>query len=186
MDERHRRALASQRLSWVMKAPSCWAVLAAAILGCAARKPAEPRSRFVGEPISLSAPDLTGREVDVGAAQGKVRVVDFWATWCEPCKEALPLLDGLAREFERRGLSVYGISVDEDQAQIVEFLRKAPVSFPVLWDKGAVRVQRFDVKYMPVTLIVDRHGLIRHVHQGWDEARAGKERMEVEALLEER
>jgi cytochrome c biogenesis protein CcmG, thiol:disulfide interchange protein DsbE len=145
----------------------------------------ERMSSHVGQRLQLSAPDLEGREVDVGAAQGKVRVVDFWATWCEPCKEAMPVLDAMARDLGSRGLDVYGISIDEDRSQIAEYLARTPVAFPVLWDKGAVRVSRFDVSYMPVTLVVDRRGVIRYVHQGWDPARARQQRKQVENLLQE-
>ncbi len=153
--------------------------------GCAAARPPPPSARHVGKPLALSAPDLHGLLVDVGGDQGRVRVVDFWATWCEPCKDALPALDALSRELGPRGLSVYGISIDEDRAQIVDYLAKLPVGFPMLWDKGGERVQRFDVVYMPVTLVVDRRGIVRHVHQGWTAGRAAVERQEVEALLAE-
>ncbi|OFX19807.1 MAG: hypothetical protein A2V77_03150 [Anaeromyxobacter sp. RBG_16_69_14] len=167
-------------------------LLALLAVGCAAAELPERRSsetdrpsRNAGKPLVLSAPDLNGREVDVGAEMGKVRVVDFWATWCEPCKEAMPELDAMARELGPRGLNVYGVSIDEDRAQILQYLKKAPVSFPVLWDKGAVQVSRFDVVYMPVTLLVDRRGIVRYVHQGWDAGRSQRQRAEVEALLAE-
>ncbi len=166
-------------------------LLALVAAGCAApgrseRGSGEERSsRNAGTPLVLSAPDLDGRQVDVGAETGRVRVVDFWATWCVPCKDALPVLDAMARELGSRGLSVYGVSIDEDRSQILRFLQKTPVSFRVLWDKGAVQVSRFDVTYMPVTLVVDRRGIIRHVYQGWDEGRVLRERREVEALLAE-
>jgi len=146
---------------------------------------AERGSSSTGKPLVLSAPDLEGRVVDVGAERGKVRVVDFWATWCEPCTDAMPVLDAMARELGPRGLAVYGISIDEDRTKILEFLKKSPVSFPVLWDRGAAEVSRFDVSYMPVTLVVDRKGIIRHVHQGWDEVRSRRQRLEVEVLLAE-
>ena len=166
-----------------MRRSGPWVMLA--LLACAAPRAIDRPSSKVGTRLELSAPDLSGREVDIGADQGKVRVVDFWATWCEPCKEAMPILDALARDLGPRGVAVYGVSIDEDRAQIMQFLERTPVSFPILWDKGAVRVQRFDVNYMPVTLIVDRAGTIRHVHQGWDASRPRVERAEVEALLAE-
>ena len=162
-----------------------WIAIASVALACAASHPVQRGSAAVGQALELSAPDLQGRTVDVGADQGKVRVVDFWATWCEPCKEAMPSLEALLRDLGPRGLAVYGISIDEDRAQIAAFLAQRPVSFPVLWDQGAERVQRFDVTHMPVTLVVDRRGVIRHVHQGWDRAAARREREEVEALLAE-
>ncbi len=157
----------------------------AGALACAGARPVRRGSAAVGQPIELSAPDLGGRMVDVAADAGKVRVVDFWATWCEPCKDAMPTLDLLARELGPRGVAVYGVSIDEDPAQISAFLAEHPVSFPILWDRGAERVQRFDVTHMPVTLIVDRQGVIRHVHQGWDRAAARRQREEVEALVAE-
>ena len=160
-------------------------VLAAVTIlaACAGPRALQQPSATVGKQLDLVAPDLQGRDVDIGAEQGKVRVVDFWATWCEPCREAMPVLDATARELGSRGLSVYGISIDEDPAQIAKFLERTPVTFPILWDKGAVRVQRFDVRVMPVTLIVDRAGVIRFVHQGWERSRAAEERRQIEALL---
>jgi cytochrome c biogenesis protein CcmG, thiol:disulfide interchange protein DsbE len=155
------------------------------LAACASSRPAERPSSAVGQPLVLSAPDLEGREVDVAADVGRVRVVDFWATWCEPCKEAMPVLDALSRELGPRGLSVYGVSIDEDRAQVADFLARGPVGFTILWDEGAVRVSRLDVRYMPVTLIVDRRGVIRHVHQGWDAAKARQQRRQIEALLAE-
>ncbi len=156
------------------------AVVVLLAVACAAPKPPPPARR-----LELAAPDLTGREVDVGAEQGKIRVVDFWATWCEPCKDAMPALEALSRDLAPRGVAVYGISVDEDPALIARFLEQTPVTFPILWDKGGARVQRYDAKFLPVTLIVDRAGAIRHVHQGWDASRPAVERREVEALLRE-
>ena len=153
--------------------------------GCAARRASEAKSSDVGRPLTLSAPDLGGAEIDVGAQQGRVRIVDFWATWCEPCKEALPALDALARDFAPRGLAVYAVSIDEDREQITRFLAERPAAFTVLWDHGAVRVSRYHVTYMPITLLVDRAGVIRHVHQGWEHGQAERERREVEALLAE-
>lgn len=162
--------------------------LAAFALGaCAtAGRPARV-SPHVGRPLELSAPGLDGKTVDVAAEQGKVRVVDFWATWCEPCKEELPALELLARQHAGRGLAVYGVSFDEDREQIPGFLSRLGVTFPILWDRGGeLFSERYGVSRLPTTLIVDRRGVIRFVHEGWSESRAAEQRREIELLLEER
>lgn len=161
--------------------------LAASVLaGCAPSRTVRRGSSQVGQRLELSAPDLAGREVDVGGHRGVVRVVDFWASWCEPCREAMPQLDALARELGPQGLAVYAVSFDEDHEQIVRFLRETPVGFPVLWDKGGDRyAARYEVNRLPTTLIVDRHGVVRRVLDGWSDAKVREARREVERLLAE-
>ncbi len=163
-------------------------VLAALALGaCATAGPGGRHAAQVGKRLALTAPDLDGELVDVAADRGKVRVVDFWATWCEPCREELPALDALAHELGGRGLSVYGVSFDEDAAQIPAFLAQVPVRFRILWDRGGDQLSsRFDVARLPTTLIVDRRGIVRFVHEGWSETRAAEQRRQIELLLEER
>jgi thiol-disulfide isomerase/thioredoxin len=124
--------------------------------------------------------------VDVAADQGKVRIVDFWATWCEPCRDELPALDALWRQQSARGLSVYAVSFDDDRSLIPPFLREVPVGFPVLWDRGGdTLAARFEVTRLPTTLVVDRRGVVRFVHQGWTEEQAKEQRRQVEQLLQE-
>ncbi len=164
------------------------AVLAAllALAACAVPRPLPRAASRIGQPIELVAKDLQGREVDVAADAGVVRVVDFWATWCEPCREQLPALERMRRELGPRGLSVYAVSFDEDPAQIPRFLEGTPVGFRVLWDRGgAAWAARYDLYRLPTTLVVDRRGIIRFAYEGFDEAGAGEERRQVETLIEE-
>ncbi len=140
----------------------------------------------VGHPIALQARDLSGREVDVAADRGRVRVIDLWATWCEPCRDELPDLDRLSRELGGRGLSVYAVSFDEDRSEIPAFLHEIPVGFPVLWEQGGGSVAAaFQVKGLPTTILVDRQGVVRFIHEGYDERIAAAERREIEELLAE-
>jgi thiol-disulfide isomerase/thioredoxin len=140
----------------------------------------------VGSPADVVAPDLAGREVRVADAAGTVRVVDFWASWCEPCREQLPFLDDLARAHGARGLRVYAVAFDEERAQVEAFLSATPVSFPVLWDQGGARhSELFGVRRLPTTLLVDRAGTVRSVHLGFDAAEGERLRAEVERLLSE-
>ncbi len=158
----------------------------AALGACAANRSLPRAATFVGRPVQLAAPDLQGREVDVAAEAGTVRVVDFWATWCEPCRRQFPALERLRRELGPRGLTVYAVSFDEDPAQIPRFLEATPVGFRVLWDRGGARwASHYDLQRLPTILVVDRAGIIRFVHEGFDEAGGLEERQEVEALIGE-
>jgi len=164
--------------------PFALAVLVLA--ACATGRPTLVASPLVGRPLELAAPELGGREVRLGDAQGKVRVVDFWATWCDPCREQLPALERLARSHQAEGLRVYAVSVDEDRAQVEAFLADAPLGLTVLWDKGGARhTERLDVQRLPTTLVVDRAGLVRYVHQGYDRSNEEALAREVQRLLAE-
>lgn len=122
----------------------------------------------------------------MGEADGRVRVIDFWASWCDPCRHQLPLLDRLAREHGPRGLAVYGVAFDEDRAMVEAFLADTPVSFPILWDRGGERLATpFAISRLPTTLLVDRGGRVRSVHLGYDVAEGAKLEEEVRALLAE-
>ncbi len=161
-------------------------VLAMTLTACAGHRPSVGAAARIGRPVQLTAPDRAGKSVDVAADSGRVRVVDFWASWCEPCREEMPTLDALAREQGARGLSVYAVSFDEDPAQVSAFLQQVPVSFPVLWDKGGEKYSSpYAVERLPTTLIVDRKGIIRFVHQGYDGSSAAETRRQVEQLLGE-
>ncbi len=162
------------------------AFLLALGLACAAAKPPARTPALLGRPMELALSDISGRRVDVAADEGKVRIVDFWATWCEPCREALPFLDALGREQAARGLAVYAVTVDEDLAQIRAFLREVPLSLPVLWDKGGVRyAEAFEIQRLPTTYVIDRKGIVRFVHEEYDEGIARQTREQVERLLTE-
>jgi cytochrome c biogenesis protein CcmG, thiol:disulfide interchange protein DsbE len=153
------------------------ALLAAA---CAGPRPAWRASPLVGSPVEIDARDLEGREVRVAAGTGKVRIVDFWATWCAPCRDQLPFLDRLAQDYGGSGLEVYGVSFDEDRAALERFLDETPVSFTVLWDQGGAALsERLAVTRLPTTLLVDRQGIVREVRLGY----AVREEPDIEAAV---
>jgi len=168
------------------------ALLALAVLSVACagpRRPAarvQPSSPLVGKPADIAGTDLAGLEVRISDAAGKVRVVDFWATWCEPCVEQLPLLDRLQRELGVSGLAVFAVAVDEEREAVQAFLARVPVTFPVLFDpSGEAVAQRLEITRLPTTLVLDRMGVVRDVHMGY--AAPDGERLErlVRELLAE-
>jgi thiol-disulfide isomerase/thioredoxin len=162
--------------------------IAACILlaACAGPRPPWRSSPLVGKSVEISAPDLSGRTIKVGDDQGMVRIVDFFATWCEPCREQFLFLDRLARDHGSKGLSVFGVAFDEDRAALEAFCAAMDVSFPVMWDKGGgALAERLDVTRLPTTLVVDRKGVVRFVHLGFERAEEPRIEGEVAQLLAE-
>jgi cytochrome c biogenesis protein CcmG, thiol:disulfide interchange protein DsbE len=127
--------------------------------------------------------DTRGNRVDLNSLKGKVVIVDFWASWCGPCKQEMPILEKLYKKYKDRGLVVVGVSVDQDLANVKTFLKTMPVSFPIAHDGGHEVANRFKPPKMPSSYIVDRNGVVRHVHGGYRDGDAAKFEAEVTALL---
>lgn len=175
-------------------------LLAAALLaaGCttAAPKPAPPPAANawspwgsgtqgpIGQPLELALPGLHGGTTDLASRKGKVLLVDFWATWCEPCHEAGRAYDKLREQLGPRGLEVYGVSVDEDRAQVESFIRTEKVGYPILLDPAAeLGGPKFGISNIPSVVVVDREGVIRFLHAGYDAETLDAVKTELESLL---
>jgi thiol-disulfide isomerase/thioredoxin len=129
----------------------------------------------------------SGETYKLAAHRGQVVLIDVWATWCEPCRDALPLYQDLATEFGPRGLEVVTINVDADAAPIAPFLKEAKVNLPVLRDPDAHFVEpNLKVKMMPTTFLIDKKGTVRFVHEGFDEGQLSTWLAEIESLLGEK
>ncbi len=162
------------------------APLVLAVAGCAASREGLRSSPLVGQSVDIAAPDLSGREVRLAEGHAKVRVVDFWATWCDPCREQLPFLDRLSSEYGPKGLSVTGVAFDEDRAAVERFLEHTPVTFQILWDKGGdALAEKLQVTRLPTTLVIDRRGVVRDVHLGFDHGEEPAIEASVRRLLAE-
>jgi thiol-disulfide isomerase/thioredoxin len=122
----------------------------------------------------------------IASERGKVVLLDVWATWCEPCRDSLPLYHDLAREFGPKGLKVYAMNVDADATQIPRFLEETKVTLPVLLDPNAKLAEaKLKVRMMPTAFLVDRKGVVRYVHEGFSEEFLQKYMTEIEGLLAE-
>ncbi|HSN13516.1 MAG TPA: TlpA disulfide reductase family protein [Anaeromyxobacteraceae bacterium] len=161
--------------------------LALVLAACAGPRTYWKASPLVGKPLEVTALDQEGRPVRLDAGRGQVLMVDFFATWCDPCREQLPFLDRLSTALGPRGLAVSAVAFDEDRSVVDAFVRQVAVGFPVLWDKGgATLADRFEVTRLPTTLLVGRDGIVRSVHLGYERADEPLLRAEVEKLLAER
>src|SRR5262245_28515817 len=127
--------------------------------------------------------DLSGNAVSLASLKGKVVIVDFWATWCGPCKESMPVLEKLHKKYGSQGLVVVGVSVDEEAANVGPFIKKMKVSFPIVHDASHKVADRFKPPKMPSSYVIDRKGIVRHVHEGFHAKDSAAFESQVKALL---
>lgn len=117
----------------------------------------------------MSLPDLStfGLTGALPSIKGKVVYLDFWASWCAPCKASFPVINGWHQQLSSKGLVVLGVNVDDEAAAMQAFLAKNTVAFPVVRDAAHKLVSTANVQTMPTSFIIDRKGVIRHVHNGF-------------------
>jgi len=145
---------------------------------------AEAEHELLGAPAPTFELDTVAGEgsVSTSAYSGQVVIVDFWATWCEPCKESFPFYQELMTEHPGK-VVVLGVSVDDEPAGITGFVSETGVSFPVGWDEGQSVSQRYRPPTMPTSYVVDTNGIVRFVHGGFRSGDADAIRSEVGSLL---
>lgn len=117
---------------------------------------------------------------------GKIVVVDFWATWCPPCLQSIPFFSRLKAQFPSETFEMISINVDEDQSALSEFLAKRPISYPVFLDPTGDCAKTWALKAMPSTYVIDKQGRISKVHLGFREQDQEEIVREIEQLLNPR
>ena len=137
-----------------------------------------------------SAPDFVlkssaGNNLRLSEYRGDVVMINFWATWCGPCRQEMPLLDDLYSRYERVGFTLLGVNIDDDSRRAMKMIEELGVNFPVLFDDGKDVSKLYAVEAMPVTVLVDREGTVRHVHHGYKPGYEEKYLTEIRSLLRE-
>jgi thiol-disulfide isomerase/thioredoxin len=134
-------------------------------------------------------PDLTSFELEgklPDELKGQVILLDFWASWCAPCRSSFPVMEALSKEYAGQGLTVIAISVDERRANMRTFVEGAKISFTVVGDSRHKLVAAADIRTMPTSFLIDRAGKIRFVHAGFEVDKTKREYVkEIEQLLRE-
>jgi len=136
-------------------------------------------------PTLSMAPLEGGAPVTLGGLKGSVVYVDFWASWCVPCRLSMPALEDLYKRNKSRGFAVVGVNKDASVADARRFLAKLPVSFTLVQDGADAAARGFDVKAMPSGYLVDRKGLVRQVHRGFTAETGATLEKEIDSLLKE-
>jgi peroxiredoxin len=140
---------------------------------------------LIGNPApDFSASSVNGKgKASVRASSGKVLIVDFWATWCDPCKKSFPKLQGLYAKLKPSGMDLIAISEDDENSGIQEFGNNYGAKFPLVWDDGKKIAGKWVPKSMPTTFIVDKSGVVRFVHFGYHDGEELEIEKEVKSLL---
>jgi thiol-disulfide isomerase/thioredoxin len=128
--------------------------------------------------------DLGGRPFTLASLRGRVALVDFWASWCGPCRKSFPALDKLHGTYGPRGLAVVGVALDEEREAVTRFLDAVPVGFQIAWDGSGQLARQYRIVSMPTTLLLDREG--REVARFEGGGRMAQEEAALGALLEGR
>jgi cytochrome c biogenesis protein CcmG, thiol:disulfide interchange protein DsbE len=114
---------------------------------------------------------------------GKVTLVDFWATWCEPCKKSFPKYQELYVKYKASGLEIVAVSVDDEQDGIADFTKNFGAKFPVGWDDGKKIAEKWRPEGMPTAFVIDKEGVVRHVHKGYHDGEEKEIEKEIKDLL---
>jgi len=122
--------------------------------------------------VSGPAPDFTlksrsGENIKLSELRGDVVMINFWASWCAPCRQEMPLLEDIYEKYGDLGFTLLGVNVEEDSAPALDLLRQIPVSFPILFDNANKVSKLYKVVAMPSTVLVDRDGNMRYLHRGY-------------------
>ena len=136
-------------------------------------------------PPPIGLPDLQGEQVDLAELKGKVVVVDFWASWCGPCKEEMPVLEALHEKYSEQGLVIVGINIDNSRKKMEKFLEANPVTFRIVHDPKITIPQRYEPSTMPTSYFIGRDGKLRYVHEGFRKRDAEAIEVKVKTLLAE-
>ncbi len=141
-------------------------------------------------PLKGAASDFTlksnqGKNLRLEDFRGQVVMLNFWASWCGPCRQEMPLMDEIYKKYSDLGFTILAVNVDEDTADADRFLKAVPVSFPVLYDSDSKISELYNVDAMPTTVMIDRDGNKRFLHRGYQSGYEEDYKKQVKQLIRE-
>lgn len=126
-----------------------------------------------------------GDNLRLAEQRGDVIMLNFWASWCGPCRKEMPLLDELHSRYEAAGFQVWGVNVDSERADAEKMLGKIPVDFPILFDSAGDISKKYGIDAMPSSVFIDRDGNVRHIHRGYRDGDEAAYKKIIKELIRE-
>jgi peroxiredoxin len=138
----------------------------------------------------MIAPDFTlrtmsGPNLRLQEQRGQVVLVNFWATWCGPCRQEMPHLNRLYDKYRTSGFQLLGVNIDDDARAATELATRLGVKFPVLLDTDKKASRLYDMSAMPATVVIDRDGRVRYIHRGYRDGFEKTYEQQIRELLKE-
>jgi peroxiredoxin len=143
------------------------AILAAALAAGAVGGATAAGTDASGPAPAFTLSTLNGDSAALSQYKGQVVMLNFWATWCGPCQQEMPLLDQMYKKYKPAGFTLIGVNVDKDAPPVRQLLERKPVGFPVLLDPASQVSKAYHVDEMPSTVLIDRKGNVRYLHRGY-------------------
>ena len=140
--------------------------------------------------LNAGMPDFTlksisGQNMRLSEQRGNVILINFWATWCGPCRQELPEFEKLRQKYAKYGFEIWAVNVDTDSNEAIKFVKSFSLTYPILFDSSLITSQMYKVETMPSTFLLDRDGKLRFVHHGFQASYVEKYDAEIHDLVKE-
>jgi thiol-disulfide isomerase/thioredoxin len=135
---------------------------------------------------AFALPTAQGETISLERLHGRMVFVDFWASWCGPCRRSFPWMNELQQRYGERGLTIVAINVDKRREDADRFLRQYPASFAVVYDAAGATPGAFDVKAMPSSYVIDREGRIAAIERGYRDDRGAELEARIRSMVDAR
>ena len=153
------------------------------LLGCSHR---EQMGLAPGNnPPQFELKNLNGEVASLASFKGKTVLLNFWASWCGPCRQEMPLLDAMSQRYSAAGFVLLGIDVEEDNTDAKKIVKDLKISYPILFDTENKVSKLYSVETMPTTVMVDKKGKIRFINHGYKAGDENKYRDQIRELIKE-
>jgi peroxiredoxin len=169
----------TSRMYLIAKADAC-----ALVVGLTCLAPAHGTTGSTAAP-TFSLPSKSGEAINLDKLKGQVVMLNFWASWCGPCRTEMPLMDQIYKKYSAAGFTMLGVNVDTDSSDAQKFLSQVQVSFPIAFDRDNAVSKMYAVSAMPSTVFIDRKGNVRALHRGYKPGDEAEYLAQIRALLKE-
>ena len=141
--------------------------------------------KLSGKSANFTLKSRSGKNIKLSELRGEVVMLNFWASWCGPCRKEMPILEKIHKKYKKLGFTLLGVNVEQDTRAAKRYLKDVKVSFPILFDPANKTSKLYNVSAMPTTILIDRNGNKRFLHKGYKSGYENAYKKEIKKLLRE-